>query len=62
MSTSDRLTISFYGTVELKERLEQAAKEEDRSVSSVIRRILDAHLNLPEQTKSTRTDNGATRQ
>ena len=50
--------ITFYGTVELKERLERTAKEQDRSVSNIIRRALEQQLDNPE-TKTQTRDNGA---
>jgi hypothetical protein len=37
---SKPITISFYGTQEIKTRLEQIAQRQDRSVSSVIRRLI----------------------
>ena len=50
--------ITFYGTTELKEQLERAAREQDRSVSNIIRRALEQQLDNPDKTTST-TDNGA---
>ncbi len=44
----DPVTISFYADLALKNQLEQAAQIEDRSVSSIIRRMLENSLdNLP---------------
>jgi hypothetical protein len=41
---SEPTTISFYATQELKERLEQAAAAEGRSVSNFLRRFFEQHL------------------
>jgi len=54
---SEKTTISFYGPVELKERLERTAKEQDRSVSNIICRALEQQLNSDKTTST--TDNGA---
>jgi predicted transcriptional regulator len=41
---SDPLTISFIGTKELKNALQQWAEKEDRSVSYIIRQILEKEI------------------
>jgi len=41
------VTISFYANQELKQKLEQQATQENRSVSNLLRRIIDTYLNTP---------------
>ena len=42
-------TISFVGTIEIKAWLEQWAKENDRSISYIIRQILDQEVQRRKQ-------------
>jgi len=41
------VTISFYADQELKQKLEQQAAQENRSVSNLLRRIIDTYFNTP---------------
>jgi predicted transcriptional regulator len=51
---SKATTISFVGTLDLKRWLEQQARDDDRSVSWVVRQILDdARKQQQQQTKAT---------
>lgn len=45
-------TISFVGTAELKRLLEQWAKQEDRTVSATLRRILESEAQRRKQAGS----------
>lgn len=38
------VTISFYGTEELRNRLERTAQEQRRSVSNLLRMLIDKHI------------------
>ena len=38
------VTISFYADQELKQKLEQQAAQENRSVSNLLRRIIDTYF------------------
>ena len=40
----EQVTVCFVGTKQLKELLEQWAKEEDRSISAVMRQILQREV------------------
>jgi hypothetical protein len=41
---TEPLTISFVGTTDIKQWLEQSAKKDDRSVSYVLRQILEREM------------------
>ena len=47
----ENLTMSFVTTVEQKANLEAMAVEEDRSISSMLRKIIDDYMLRREQTK-----------
>ena len=46
-------TISFMGTTELKQQLEEWAAQDDRSVSATLRRILEAEAKRRANKKNT---------
>jgi hypothetical protein len=50
------ITISFVGTTDLKVLLEKWAKEEDRTISATLRRILEAEAKRREVEKVKRSN------
>lgn len=49
---SEQITISFVGTAKLKSLLEQWAKQDDRSVSYIMRKILEKEAQQREVLES----------
>lgn len=54
---SEPATICFVGTVELKAQLEQWAAEDDRSVSYIMRQILNRETQRRKQPKKEQAKN-----
>ena len=52
---TEPITISFVGTTDIKSWLEQAAKQDDRSVSYILRQLLEREMHRSRTQASSET-------